>query len=211
MTKESMNPNVIEMEYAVRGPIVQRATQIQDELASGASKPFDEVVRANIGDCHATGQQPLTFIRQVLALCTYPELMDDDRFPQDVKERALRVLKDCGGKSLGAYSESTGIRVVRKDIANYISERDGFPSQWEEIFLSTGASEAIKSILQILNKAGPNGEKMGVMVPIPQYPLYSATITEYGMQQIGYFLDESNKWSLSQVELDRALSEAKGE
>ena len=28
-------------------------------------KPFNEVIRANIGDCHATGQKPNTFIRQV--------------------------------------------------------------------------------------------------------------------------------------------------
>lgn len=31
----------------------------------GKSKPFSDVIRANIGDCHATGQKPLTFLRQV--------------------------------------------------------------------------------------------------------------------------------------------------
>ena len=28
-------------------------------------KPFDQVIRANIGDCHAMGQPPITFLRQV--------------------------------------------------------------------------------------------------------------------------------------------------
>ena len=30
------------------------------------------------------------------------------------------------------------------------------------------------------------------MIPIPQYPLYSATIAEYGMHPIDYYLDEGN-------------------
>lgn len=34
-------------------------------LLQGVTKDFAEVIRANIGDCHATGQQPLTFLRQV--------------------------------------------------------------------------------------------------------------------------------------------------
>lgn len=210
LTMDTINPNVKEMEYAVRGPIVQRAVQIQDELAAGAKKPFAEVVRANIGDCHATGQKPLTYIRQLLAVCTYPDLMDDARFPEDVKQKAVRILDNCGGYSLGAYTESGGIRVVRQDTAAYIAERDGFPSYWQQIFLSTGASESIKSVLEILNAPGPNGEQSGVMVPIPQYPLYSATLAEYNMGQIGYFLDEANHWSLSTAELQRSIDNAKG-
>ena len=31
----------------------------------GAKKPFKDVIRANIGDCHAMGQVPISFIRQV--------------------------------------------------------------------------------------------------------------------------------------------------
>lgn len=34
-------------------------------LWQGIKKPFKEVVKANIGDCHAVGQKPITFIRQV--------------------------------------------------------------------------------------------------------------------------------------------------
>ena len=56
---------VFQVEYAVRGPIVVRAAEIERELKSGADKPFENVTRANIGDCHAVGNQPITFIRQV--------------------------------------------------------------------------------------------------------------------------------------------------
>ena len=65
LTAETMNPKIKKVEYAVRGPIVVRAAEIERELKSGAEKPFAHVTRANIGDCHAVGNQPITFIRQV--------------------------------------------------------------------------------------------------------------------------------------------------
>lgn len=39
------------------------------------------------------------------------------------------------------------------------------------------------------------------MIPIPQYPLYSATLAEFDMEQIGYYLNESTGWGLEVNEL----------
>lgn len=47
------------------------------------------------------------------------------------------------------------------------------------------------------------------MVPIPQYPLYSATISEYGMTKVDYYLEEETGWSLKKAELQRSFDEAK--
>jgi alanine transaminase len=47
------------------------------------------------------------------------------------------------------------------------------------------------------------------MVPIPQYPLYSATIAEFDMEQVGYYLNESKNWGMDVSELQRAIDEAK--
>jgi aspartate/methionine/tyrosine aminotransferase len=47
------------------------------------------------------------------------------------------------------------------------------------------------------------------MIPVPQYPLYSATLSEYGAYQIEYYLDEDNNWALNIDELERALKESK--
>ena len=44
----------------------------------------------------------------------------------------------------GAYSDSTGVEIIRRDAADYISKRDGYPADYNNIFLSTGASEGIK-------------------------------------------------------------------
>lgn len=64
--------------------------------------------------------------------------------------------------------------------------------------------------LFFFSSADSSGKPPGVMVSIPQYPLYSATLAEYGMVKIDYFLDEEHGWSLSTEELQRAYDSAKG-
>ncbi|XP_035274357.1 alanine aminotransferase 2 [Anguilla anguilla] len=209
LTMETLNPHVKAVEYAVRGPIVIKAGKIEQELQQGEKKPFTEVIRANIGDAHAMGQQPITFLRQVVALCTCPELLDSPAFPEDAKLRARRILQGCGGKSIGSYSASQGVECIRKDVAEYVARRDqGVPTSWYNVFLTTGASDGIMSILKLLvSGAGPT--RTGVMIPIPQYPLYSAAIAELGAVQVNYYLDESNCWALDIVELHKAYRAAK--
>lgn len=208
ITIDNLNPCIIRMEYAVRGPLVIRASEIEKELQNNVQKPFKTVIKANIGDCHAMGQKPITFIRQVLALVSYPVLLDDPRFPSDAKERAKEVLGGCRGGSVGSYTDSPGIEVIRRNVSKYIENRDGIPSNWENIMLCAGASDGIKSILKLfINEV--DGKHSGVMVPIPQYPLYSASIAEFNMQQVGYYLDESKNWGLDMKELQRAVDEAR--
>lgn len=208
LTLDTINPNVKKMQYAVRGPLVIRANEIEKELENGAKKPFEDVIKANIGDCQAMGQKPLTFIRQIVALCTYPQLLNSNEFPSDVKERVKTILSGCGGGSVGSYSDSAGVEIIKKHVAQYIEKRDGIPSDYKNIILSTGASEGIKSVLSILNFSG-SGKLPGVMTPIPQYPLYSATLAEFNMEQIGYYLDEDNEWALDIAELKRSITKAR--
>ncbi|KAF6078347.1 hypothetical protein HJG60_009192 [Phyllostomus discolor] len=210
LTLESMNPQVKAVEYAVRGPIVLKAGEIELELQRGIKKPFTEVIRANIGDAQAMGQQPITFLRQVMALCTYPNLLDSPSFPEDAKRRARRILQACGGNSLGSYSASQGVNCIREDVAAYITRRDGgIPADPDNIYLTTGASDGITTILKILVSGGGKS-RTGVMIPIPQYPLYSAVISELDAVQVNYYLDEENCWALNVEELRRALREARG-
>ncbi|KAK9502584.1 hypothetical protein O3M35_011332 [Rhynocoris fuscipes] len=208
ITIDNMNPCVKEIEYAVRGPIPTRSLQLEKELKAGANKPFKEVIKANIGDCHAMGQVPITFIRQVLAAVSYPELIKKNLFPKDVNERAQLILSGCKGASVGSYTDSPGIELIRRHVAEYIERRDGLPSNWEDVILCAGASDGIKNVMKLLVK-NVDGKKPGVMIPIPQYPLYSATLSEFNIHQIGYYLKEENNWSLEISELERALKEAR--
>ncbi|XP_060802434.1 alanine aminotransferase 2 isoform X2 [Amyelois transitella] len=208
VTLQNLNPNIIKLEYAVRGPLVIRAAAIEKELQSGAQKPFKKVIRANIGDAHAMGQEPITFIRQVLACVVLPELISKDLFPEDVQQRACDILSSCGGKSIGSYTVSHGIELIRKHAAEYIERRDGHKANWEDIVLTAGASSAIKYVLQLFcNNIG--GKPSGIMIPIPQYPLYSASLAEFGLEPVRYYLDEDKNWALDVKELERSLNEAK--
>jgi len=209
VTLDNMNPCIKKMEYAVRGPLVIRATAIEKEIQAGVKKPFPNVIKANIGDAHAMGNKPITFIRQVLAIVTHPALLDSPDLPEDAKTRAKAILDGCKGGSVGSYSDSPGLEIIRRHVAEYIKQRDGgIESDWQKIILCAGASEGIRACLKLLT--GPGGSKRpGVMIPIPQYPLYSASLAEYDMDQVGYYLDESRGWALDVAELERSYNEAK--
>ena len=97
------------------------------------------MIKANIGDAHAMGNKPITFIRQVMAIITHPPLLDTDVFPEDAKSRARDILAGCRGGSVGSYSDSPGIEIIRRHVASYIKERDGgIESDWKQIMLCAG-------------------------------------------------------------------------
>lgn len=148
----------------------------------------------------------------MVAAATDTSLLASPNVPNDVKDRVKEILSYCGGQSVGAYSDSCGIEIIRKHVANYIKERDeGVDSDWQNVFLSTGASQAIKQILSFINNADTSRSKkpVGVLLPIPQYPLYSATLCEFGIKQVNYYLDEDANWSLKIDELKRAYEAEK--
>ena len=74
ITEQTLNERVLKAEYAVRGEIVARAGQLQKELQDGKKLPFESLVYCNIGNPQSLGQKPLTVVRQILALCDYPEV-----------------------------------------------------------------------------------------------------------------------------------------
>lgn len=138
----------------------------------------------------------------------YPDLFKDKSIPADAKSHAEAILSGCKGHSMGSYTDSSGIEIIRRHVAEYIERRDGIPADYNDIILSGGASGAIKNLMALF-KCKVDGKRAGIMVPIPQYPLYSATISEYHLGQIGYFLDEENNWGLDIKELQRSFDEAK--
>lgn len=195
-----LNPDVVRAEYAVRGRIYQEAAKRQ---AAGK-----EVILTNTGNPHALGQKPITFFRQVLALVNYPQLMDQPEaaslFPADVLERARTYMASIPGGT-GAYQDSRGNAHIRDEVAAFIERRDGYPAAGEHIFLSDGASPAIQNCLRMIIR----DNKDGILLSVPQYPLYSASIQVFGGQIVGYELDEEHDWSLSVAELDRRLADAR--
>lgn len=192
LTIESMPQRLLDAEYAVRGEIVTRSFKLEKMLAEGNhGLPFDELVPCNIGNPQAVGAKPLTFHRQVLSLLSNPVLLEDPGtaklYPEDVLARAKEYLG--GYPNFGAYSHSKGVALFRQKVADYIDRRDGSkvpPADIEDIYLTDGASAGVKTVLETMI----DGPLDGVLIPIPQYPLYSASITRLGGTSIGYELLE---------------------
>jgi aspartate/methionine/tyrosine aminotransferase len=198
-----MSQQVRKMQYAVRGEVVIRADQLAHEGR--------DIIYTNIGNPHSVGQKPITFYRQVLALCDLPAANGVDNpnvyllFPSDVVDRARELREIVGPSGTGAYTNSQGLAGVRKHVAEFITKRDGHPAYAGDIFLTNGASHAIEQVLTALISCNSDG----IMIPIPQYPIYSALITRMGARKIGYELDEDLGWAITKEELGKRLGEAK--
>lgn len=82
-----------------------------------------------------------------------------------------------------------------------MKERDGFPSNPEDIFLTAGASAGVALLLNTLITP----HKTGILIPIPQYPLYTATLAQYNGVALPYHLSETDGWSTSLDEIRAAL------
>ncbi|KAF6137028.1 hypothetical protein GIB67_030792 [Kingdonia uniflora] len=216
---ETLNENVKKVQYAVRGELYLRASELQKE--------GKKIIFTNVGNPHALGQKPLTFPRQVVALCQAPFLLDDPNvglvFPADVIARARHYLSLTSG-GLGAYSDSRGLPGIRKEVAEFIERRDGYPSDPELIYLTDGASKGVMQMLNTIIRGGNDGDiivfssiprftlapfAFQILVPVPQYPLYSATISLYGGSLIPYYLEETANWGLDINNLRQSISLAR--
>ncbi|GAB2250022.1 hypothetical protein Droror1_Dr00013381 [Drosera rotundifolia] len=207
---ENINPKVLKCEYAVRGEIVTIAQRLQQQLSENpGSLPFDEILYCNIGNPQSLGQQPITFFREVLALTDHPTILDNSEtqglFSADAIERAWKILDQIPGRATGAYSHSQGVKGLRDTIAAGIEARDGFPADPNDIFLTDGASPGVHMMMQLLIRS----EQDGILCPIPQYPLYSASIALHGGTLVPYYLDEATGWGLEVSEVKRQLEEAR--
>eukprot|EP00331_Platyophrya_macrostoma_P018506 CAMPEP_0176465522 /NCGR_PEP_ID=MMETSP0127-20121128/37319_1 /TAXON_ID=938130 /ORGANISM="Platyophrya macrostoma, Strain WH" /LENGTH=486 /DNA_ID=CAMNT_0017858459 /DNA_START=113 /DNA_END=1573 /DNA_ORIENTATION=- len=205
-----VNPRVVEAQYAVRGLIPTRADALKAKLAAGEPLPFKELIYCNIGNPQALKQQPLSFNRQVMALVDAPMLLDNEAvvaaLPTDVVARAREYLSKIGGKT-GAYTDSIGYDWARKAVSDFIAKRDGTAEgpAIGDVVLTDGASTGVRLAMTTL-LAGPED---GVLIPIPQYPLYTAQIALLNGSCAMYYLDESAGWAIPTVDLTRGIDTLK--
>ncbi|KAE8160163.1 pyridoxal phosphate-dependent transferase [Aspergillus tamarii] len=211
LNPDNINPHVKEAKYAVRGELAVKAEEYRVKLANGdKSLPFDSVIFANIGNPQQLDQKPITFFRQVLSLLENPQLLNNTEalrtsfgYEQDVVDRAKKLLADV--QSVGAYSHSQGAPVIRQSVAQFIEKRDGFPANPQDLFCCAGASSGVSTILNVIC----NGPQAGVLVPIPQYPLYTATLALLNAQCVPYLLEEQKAWGTDVTAIRNSLAQAR--
>lgn len=133
--------------------------------------PFEKTTPLNIGNPQTVGQGVITFNREVLSGMIYPELCNTNALSKDAVNRILEY-SDGIGAPIGAYTaNSKGYPYMRQKVADSIMAKDGgLYSNPDDIYLTNGASEVVALAYQMLIR-NPND---GIMIPIPQYPLYSA-------------------------------------
>jgi aspartate/methionine/tyrosine aminotransferase len=195
-----INANVLKAQYAVRGQIYEEAMK---RKAAGK-----RVIFTNVGNPHSLGQKAITFPRQVLACVNYPELLETPEaktlFPADVLSRSRTYLDALPGGT-GAYQDSRGNMAIREEVAAFITNRDGHAADPRNVFLADGASPAIQNVLKMLIRDNEDA----ILLPIPQYPLYSAAVVALGGKVVGYELDESQDWALDIDNLSKRVASAR--
>ncbi|CAL9727778.1 hypothetical protein MOUN0_B00210 [Monosporozyma unispora] len=207
-TRLDLNANILKAEYAIRGPLLDKVQAYEDHLREKpGSLPFDHVVNALIGNPQLLDQKPLTFTRQVLSIVQNPTILQHRDiliakkiYNRDVIKRAELLISQVG-KSMGTYTLTKGILGIRNDIANFITQRDGETCDPDDLYLTDGATMAIMQLFSLFAK----DSKTGVLLPIPQYPLYTALLTMYNLELLPYYLNEEDGWSTDTVEIENVI------
>ena len=140
--------------YDIRGPVLQRARQMEDE--------GQRIIKLNIGN-------PASFGFEV---------------PEEIQLDVIRNMGDAGG-----YTDSKGLFAPRKAIMHYTQSKHISNVTVDDIIIGNGVSELIVMAMQALVN---NGDQ--VLVPMPDYPLWTAAVTLAGGTARHYLCDEESGW-----------------
>ena len=115
------------------------------------------------------------------------------------------ILQDmvAGLPASAGYSDSRGILPARRAVVHHYQLQEGFPHlDIDHVWLGNGVSELIQIALQALLN---NGDE--VLIPIPDYPLWTAVTNLAGGRPIHYRCDEDNEWNPDLADLESKITE----
>ncbi|XP_030627910.1 alanine aminotransferase 1 [Chanos chanos] len=183
---------------------------IRRQILKGVTRPYNEVIDLSSGDNHAAGIKPITFVRQVLAGCLYPDVLLGDTLPVDAQLRVKRLLEQCAGGSVGSYTDSSGMAHVQRNVANFISRRDGgLPADPNHVFIASGSQRAIMAILKLLPQ-GEGTSQTGIMVPTPCPHTLPHLLKAAGLVTVPYQLTEEMDWKVDLLQLHKVIQASRG-
>ena len=104
--------------------------------------------------------------------------------PEEIQLDMIRNLPNAAG-----YSDSKGIFAARKAVMHYTQEKRIKGVTLEDIYIGNGASELIVMAMNALLNPGDE-----VLVPAPDYPLWTAAVSLSGGTPRHYVCDEQNGW-----------------
>lgn len=104
--------------------------------------------------------------------------------PEEIVQDMIRNMSNASG-----YTDSKGMFAPRKSVMHYTQEKKISGVTIEDIFLGNGASELIVMSMNALLNTGDE-----VLVPAPDYPLWTAAVSLSGGTPIHYICDEEAGW-----------------
>jgi alanine-synthesizing transaminase len=107
--------------------------------------------------------------------------------PEEIQQDMIRNLPDSAG-----YSDSKGIFAARKAVMHYTQQQGIEGVTLDDIYLGNGASELIVMATNALLDEGDE-----LLVPMPDYPLWTAAVSLSGGKPVHYACEEENNWQPS--------------
>ena len=104
--------------------------------------------------------------------------------PDEIVQDMIRSLPDAAG-----YTDSKGLFAPRKAVMHYCQEKKIAGVTVDDVYLGNGASELIAISMNALLDTGDE-----VLIPMPDYPLYTAVVSLSSGTPVHYRCDEGSGW-----------------
>jgi len=116
--------------------------------------------------------------------------------PDEIMQDMIRNMHGAAG-----YTDSKGMFAPRKAVMHYTQQKKIANVKIDDIYLGNGASELIVMSMQgLLN----NGDE--VLVPAPDYPLWTAAVSLAGGNPVHYICDEQADWMPDIADMRRKIT-----
>ncbi|MES2908025.1 MAG: pyridoxal phosphate-dependent aminotransferase [Pseudomonadota bacterium] len=116
--------------------------------------------------------------------------------PQEILSDVISNLPNAVG-----YCDSKGLFAARKAIVHYYQTKGLLNVDVNDIYIGNGVSELIVMAMQALLN---NGDEM--LVPAPDYPLWTAAVTLSGGKPMHYLCDEDQGWFPDLADIERKIT-----
>ncbi len=117
--------------------------------------------------------------------------------PEAILADMIHNLPDAQG-----YSDSRGIYSARTAVAQYYQSRGLLDTSVEDVFIGNGVSELISMVLTAFIDDGNE-----ILVPAPDYPLWTGAVSLTGGTPVHYRCDESNGWNPDLDDIESKITE----
>ncbi len=117
--------------------------------------------------------------------------------PEEVQQDVILNMPNSSG-----YSDSKGMFAARKAIMHYCQSKKIMGVGLDDIYIGNGASELIVMVMQGLLNTGDE-----VLVPAPDYPLWTAAVTLAGGTPRHYVCDEAKDWMPDLADMRSKITE----